>query len=229
VIKYGKHAKERTILQYQAILFDFDYTLGDATESIYEGYCYGFTQMGHPQPTLETVRQSVGYTLEDGYSILTGDRSPERRQEFRDWFRQKVEKRQAQTTRLFPGAEDLLTALHSQGVKTGIVTSKHLAALNAILERYNLLPVLDFTIGGEGVSHPKPDPQGLELALAALCVPKSAVLYCGDTVLDAGAAQNAGIPFSAVLNGTTQAEAFTAFPCVHIAPDLLELRRWLGL
>ena len=32
----------------------------------------------------------------------------------------------------------------------------------------------------------------------------------------------------AVLNGTTPADAFDAFPRVHIAPDLVELRQWLG-
>ena len=50
-----------------------------------------------------------------------------------------------------------------------------------------------------------------------------------DTVLDAGAAQNAGCPFAAVLNGTTPAGAFASFEPVHIATDLFDLARWLGL
>ena len=48
-----------------------------------------------------------------------------------------------------------------------------------------------------------------------------------DTVLDAGAAKNAGCPFCAVLNGTTPAGDFADFHPVHIAPDLFELRQWL--
>ena len=52
-------------------------------------------------------------------------------------------------------------------------------------------------------------------------------LYCGDTILDAQAAQGAGVDFAAVLNGTTRAPAFAPYPCVHIAPDLTELARWL--
>ena len=36
-------------MEYQAVLFDFDYTLGDATESIYEGHCYAFEKMGYPK------------------------------------------------------------------------------------------------------------------------------------------------------------------------------------
>jgi len=48
-------------MKYQAVLFDFDYTLGDATASIYEGYCHGFEKMGYPKPDLEAVRRTVGY------------------------------------------------------------------------------------------------------------------------------------------------------------------------
>lgn len=216
-------------MNYQAVIFDFDYTLGDATESIYEGFCYGFEKMGHPKPNVEAVRKTVGYMLEDEYTMLTGETDPARRAEFRRWFQEKVEGRQAELTKLFPGAEDLLTTLHSHGVKLGIVTSKRCTTLRDILTHHNILELLDFTIGGEMVSSPKPDPEGLERGIQTIGVEKPQVLYCGDTVIDAATAQNAGVDFVAVLNGTTPAEAFDAFPHVHISPDLAELKRWLGL
>ena len=70
-------------MEYQAVLFDFDYTLGDATESIYEGHCYAFEKMGYPKPELEEVRRMVGYLLEDGFTQLTGEADPAKREEFR--------------------------------------------------------------------------------------------------------------------------------------------------
>ena len=30
-------------MKYQAVIFDFDYTLGDATEAIYAGFVHGLT------------------------------------------------------------------------------------------------------------------------------------------------------------------------------------------
>ena len=60
-------------MKYKAALFDFDYTLGDATASIYEGYCHGFEKMGYPKPDLEAVRRTVGYILEDGFTMITGE------------------------------------------------------------------------------------------------------------------------------------------------------------
>ena len=53
-------------MKYKAVLFDFDYTLGDATESIVAGYAYGLTQLGWPEPSKEAVQKTIGYLLEDG-------------------------------------------------------------------------------------------------------------------------------------------------------------------
>lgn len=215
-------------MKYQAIFFDFDYTLGDATDSIYEGFCYAFRQMGWPQPQREAVRRTVGYMLEDAYTLLTGEADPARQAEFRRWFQEKVVPTQAEKTRLLPGAVDLLTRLHAEGVKLGVVTSKRTDTLRAILERRGVLDKMDYTVGGDKVSKPKPDPEGLNGAIAALGVDKSAVLYCGDTVIDAGTARAAGVDFAAVLQGTTPAGAFADYPSVHIAPDLAELDAWLA-
>ena len=216
-------------MKYKAALFDFDYTLGDATASIFEGYCYGFEKMGYPQPELEAVRHTVGYILEDGFTMITGETDEAKRQEFRAWFQKKVEGRQAELTKLFPGAEELLRSLHAQGVKVGVVTSKRATTLRDILRRYELLDLMDVTIGGEMVTLPKPDPEGLDTAIKEMGVTKDEVLYCGDTVIDAGTARNAGVDFSAVLNGTTPRADFEEFPYVHIAPDLVELKSWLGV
>ena len=216
-------------MRYKAVLFDFDYTLGDATASIYEGYCHGCEKMGYPKPDLEAVRRTVGYILEDGFTMITGETDEAKRKEFRGWFQQQVEGRQAELTKLFPGAEELLHTLHSRGIKVGIVTSKRVTTLRDILRRYELLELMDFTIGGEMVKSPKPDPEGLNRAIEAVGTDRREVLYCGDTTIDAATAKNAGVDFAAVLNGTTPAEDFEAYPHVHVASGLLELKNWLGL
>ena len=65
--------------------------------------------------------------------------------------------------------------------------------------------------------------------MKALGLEPGACLYCGDTVIDAQTAQRAGCEFAAVLNGTTPAASFSPYPAVHIAPDLVELKTWLGV
>ena len=88
---------------------------------------------------------------------------------------------------------------------------------------------MELVIGSADVTRHKPDPEGLCLAMERLGAAPEETLFCGDTVLDAGAARNAGCPFAAVLNGTTPAGDFAPFSPVHIAPDLIDLARWLGL
>ena len=212
---------------YRAVCFDFDYTLADATDSIVAGFQHGFTKMGWPVPDRETVRGTIGYLLEDAYTMLTGDSDPVRRAQFRPLFLEVAKERQRRETVLFPGAEELLRALHSRGVKTAIVSTKRGDTIQYIMERYKLMDQLEFVIGSEDVHAPKPDPQGLNMALERMGLSPKELLFCGDTVLDAGAAKNAGCPFCAVLNGTTPAEDFADFRPVHIAPDLFELRQWL--
>ena len=169
---------------YRAVCFDFDYTLADATDSIVAGFQHGFTKMGWPAPDRETVRGTIGYLLEDAYTMLTGDSDPARRAQFRPLFLEVAKERQRRETVLFPGAEELLRALHGHGVKTAIVSTKRGDTIQYIMERYHLLDQLEFVIGSEDVHAPKPDPQGLNMALERMGLKPEELLFCGDTVLD---------------------------------------------
>lgn len=215
-------------MKYRGIFFDFDYTLGDATEAIVAGFLYGLHCMGwREMPSREEIRQTVGLVLEDGYTLLTGDADETQRAEFTRHYRHICTPAQIATAVLCNGARELLERLRERGVKLAVVSSKPKPILTQILERQEVLSLFDFVIGPDQLPRPKPDPAGLLAALADTGLEKSQVLYCGDTVIDAGAAQNAGMDFCAVLNGITPAGDFSAYPHVHIAPDLPELQGWL--
>ena len=216
-------------MSYQAVLFDFDFTLADASEAIVAGFEHAFRQMGHPAPDPDAVKRTIGLVLEDAYTQLTGQAAPDARARFRALFSEVAVPMQIKATRMFPGAAELLRALHEARIPAAIVSTKRASTLREVLGARELLPLLASITGGEAVAHPQPHPEGLRNAIAALGLTPGEVLYCGDTVIDAEAAQRAGAPFCAVLNGTTPADAFDAFPRVHIAPDLVELRQWLGL
>lgn len=224
-------------MNYKAVIFDFDYTLGDSTVPITIGYQKGMSAMGWAEPTTEQVRPTIGMTLQDGYTMLTGDADEEHRAEFRLHFLESVGQKAIEAgdqtmireTRFFPGAEELLTALKSAGFFTGIVSTKMRSTIEAILNHRNMLDRFTLIVGGEDVTHAKPDPQGLLGAIERIGLTPTQVLFCGDTVIDAKTAQAAGTDFCAVLNGTTPAEAFRDYPCVHIAPNLTELKGWLNV
>lgn len=214
---------------FKAICFDFDYTLGDSTDSIVAGFVHGLTGLGWPAPKREAVRFTIGYLLEDAYTMLTGDSDPGRQAKFRALFSEAAVERQRKETTLFPGAAELLRGLKAQRVKTAIVSTKRSDTIRIVMDNHGLGDVLELVIGSADVTRHKPDPEGLLAAMERMGVSPEDTLFCGDTVLDAGAAQNAGCRFAAVLNGTTPAADFAPFPCLHIAPDLWDLARWLGL
>jgi len=224
-------------MNYQGVFFDFDYTLGDSTAAIAEGYRLGFLALGLDPPTVEQVRHTVGLTLADGYSLLTGDHDPERQEAFYRSFQHTVgvkadgegRRLMIEGTTLFPGAEELLGALKKAGVHTAIVSTKPGDTIRQIFAHQGKMELLDLIIGGDEVHRNKPDPEGLQIALDRLGLTAGQGLFCGDTVIDAATAQAGGCDFCAVLNGTTPREAFAGFPYVHIADDLDDLKRWLKL
>lgn len=214
-------------MKYKAILFDFDYTLGDSTIPIVASYTAALMEMGWPAPEREAVRATIGYTLQDGYTMLTGDHDPEHRDKFFPIFKAHATPVMIRDSVLCPGAEDVLNWLEEQGIKTGIVSTKGGDQIAGIFSKYELRDKLSLIIGGQDVTRNKPDPEGLNLAVERLSLEKEDVLFCGDTVIDAETARRAGVDFCAVLNGTTPAQAFGEYPHVHIAPDLADLLDWL--
>ncbi len=214
-------------MKYRGIFFDFDYTLGDATEAIVAGFLYGLHTMGYPIPTREDIRHTVGFVLKDGFTNLTGETDEAKRDEFCKLYRSICTPAQIATAVLCDGALELLEDLRSRGVKLAVVSSKPKPILTQILERHDILRLFDFVIGPDQLPRPKPDPAGILAALEATGLDRSQVLYCGDTVIDAEAAKNAEVDFCPVLNGTTPAEAFDIWPKVHLAPTLDDLRQWL--
>ena len=224
-------------MSYQGIFFDFDYTLGDSTPAIAEGYRRGFTAMGLPVPTVERVRATVGMKLEDGYTFLTGDTNPAHQAQFHLLFADSVgvnaqgedRRLMIEGTVLLPGAVELLSALKGAGVRAAIVSTKPGDTIREIFAYRGCLDLLDLVIGGDEVSRAKPDPEGLQIALGRLGLEAGQVLFCGDTVIDAATAQAGGCGFCAVLGGTTPRGAFVNYPHVHIADDLTGLKSWLKL
>ena len=155
-------------MNFKAVFFDFDYTLADGTEAIVAGFRYAFGRMGLPEPTEEAIRPTIGMVLEDEFTFLSGEADPARRAEFRQLYTEKAGPMHVSVTRLFPGALELLTALKRRGIPTGIVSTKKTATIRDVAEARGITPLLSSILGGDQVSAPKPDPEGLLASLTAL-------------------------------------------------------------
>jgi len=212
-------------MQPAAVLFDFDFTLGDSSTGIVECVNAALAGLGLEPAEPEAIRATIGLSLEEILRRLTGidgTAAPE----FRRRFIACADRVMTAHTVLYRWTPRLLRELGARGLGTGIVTTKRSHRIAEVLDRENLTAAVDVVVGSDMVARPKPAPDGLRLALDALHLPAGAALFVGDTVTDAEAAAAAGVPFAAVLSGTTPREAFATFPNRAILPHAGEV---LGL
>lgn len=215
-------------IRYKALLFDFDYTLADATAGIVASFQYGFEQMGMQHHLVEEIRKTVGMAITDAYVQLTGDHDREHALEFDKLFRIKAGQVMVQNTVLFPDTLNVLRGLRSAGIKTGIVTTKFRIRIDGVFVRFGMPDPVDIIIGGEEVKELKPSPEGIFLAMKRLGVRKEDTLYVGDNSIDADAAARAQVDFAAVLTGTTPKQAFEKYPHCFVEQNIGELMKRLG-
>ena len=191
--------------QYRAVLFDFDYTLGDTERGILASIRFAMARMGLPEPSEKAMRRTIGKTLERTYTDLTSRTGPEEQAEFSRLFNQKAEEVMVASARLYPGTKEVLAWLENRGMRTGVVTNKNRRRIAAILEREGICPAV--LVSAEDAV-PKPAPDGILLAARSLGLVPEEILYVGDSPTDEQAAKNAGCGFLAVLTGASEAGEF---------------------
>lgn len=117
------------------------------------------------------------------------------------------ESRLTELTALMPGAADSVQALHSVGVRLGVVTNKPHAATQTILAHFGLLDPMLIVMGGDSGLPRKPAPNMLEVALYKLGLDPDDAVMVGDSPADIDCARAAGVRSIAVRGGYTQKPA----------------------
>ena len=212
---------------YRSVLFDFDYTLADSSPGVVECVNHVLGRMGLGAADPQKIRRGIGLSLPDTFVRLAGQADPGRSREFVRLFTARADEVMADMTSVFPYVPDALRRLRNAGFGLGIVSTKYRYRIEDVLGRNGLTGAVDVIIGGEDVADHKPDPAGLRAAIGRLGNAAAEVLYAGDSLVDAEAAQRCGVDFAAVLSGTSAREDFAAFPVVHFAPDAARTTDWL--
>lgn len=210
-------------MTYSLYLFDFDYTLADSERAVIACFRDVLERYGYEGVSDAAICRTIGYPVVDSFTMLTGETETATLKQYQREFVLKADEVMAVQTVLYPSTIPTLKKLRSKGSSIGIISTKYRYRIEDILKRYEVVDLVDIIIGGEDVTVPKPDPQGILTAIERLSADKSHVLYIGDSHIDANAAQNAGVDFTAVTTGTTTAGEFERFPHVKIIKDLTEI------
>lgn len=208
---------------YKAVIFDFDYTLGDSTNGIVLSINHALEKLNLKTQDTKTIQKTIGLSLKDTLFELSGIQDKEAVRKFTQYFKEKADKVMVDNTRFYDGALETLEKLGNKERLLGIVTTKYHYRIEQILAKNNVRNVIDVIVGGDDVKKEKPDPEGLLAAIEKLNVSKDQALYVGDSIVDAKTAQSAGVDFVAVLTGTTKREEFLNYAHVAVEESVREL------
>lgn len=117
-----------------------------------------------------------------------------------------------------------------RGYPTALVTSKNEEELANTLPRLGIADCVDVAVTADAITHPKPDPEGMRLALRRLGIPSERIpdaVYIGDTVHDMQAARGAGIRGVGVVWGAAGRHRLAAESPTFLCDTPDDLRRLL--
>ncbi|MDP8972185.1 MAG: HAD hydrolase-like protein [Actinomycetota bacterium] len=205
----------------KAVLFDFDGTIVDTTELIYESMRRATGEVLGRELGRETLMANVGQPLPRQMELLA-DGQPKKTEELLEVYLHHNEELHEGLIREFPNVGTSLARLRDAGLRLAVVTSKRRFSVEMALDSFpDLRDVFDVFVTMEDTSEHKPLPAPLLKGLELLGdVPPERAAYVGDAPFDVAAAYAAGVTSVAVSWGAFTAEALRAAGTDHLFEDL---------
>jgi pyrophosphatase PpaX len=202
----------------KAALFDFDGTLVDTTDLIYQSMRHASGEVLGREVSREVLMANVGQPLPRQMELL----SAEHAEALLISYRLHNEDNHDALIKEFPGVEAALDRLRSAGVQVAVVTSKRRFSVDMALKSFpGLGEVVDQWVTMEDTNEHKPRPEPIHKGLELLGnVPREEAAYVGDSPFDVAAAKAARVTSVAVSWGAFSEEALRAAGPDHLVPDL---------
>jgi pyrophosphatase PpaX len=203
----------------RAALFDFDGTLVDTTELIYQSMRHATGEVLGREIPRETLMANVGQPLPRQMELISAKRT----EALLESYRLHNEEHHDALIKEFPGVEGSLARLRAGGsVGIGVVTSKRRFSVEMALKTFpGLAGVVDHFVTMEDTTEHKPHPAPLLKGLEFLGgVPPRKAAYVGDSPFDVVAAEAAGVKSVAVSWGAFSEDTLRAAAPDYLVPDL---------
>lgn len=208
-------------MRYKLVILDFDGTIADTSEGIIDSHRFAIAQMGRETPCDEELYSLIGGNLLNIYMNHFGFPEPDAREAVRI-YRQRYAEFGIHKASLYPGFRELLVALKSEGVETGIATLKAEVFAKKMVRELGVADYFDYICGmdsQDGLTKSGLVKKCVEESQCALC---DAVLV-GDTNGDMQGAQEAGTAFVGVSYGFGFEDGKRyEFPCCSSCGELQE-------
>lgn len=214
--------------KYDYVIFDFDGTVTDTGEGILKSLAYSFEQMGQPVPDLSDLKKFIGPPIH--YSYVTFYNVPEDEvAEYIRKYRERYRKIGIFECFVYDGMRQTLESLRSQGIKTGIASSKPIKLVYDVMEHLNLTGLFDAVVGTQfdDSSHAGKTDLVLE-SMQKLGAVRERTLMVGDRYFDIDGAKGAGVDSVGVIYGYGSREEFEEHNATYIIEKPQELLEIVG-
>ncbi len=186
---------------YDYYLFDFDGTLCDTTEGIFNSVIYSLHAYGIEETDREKLRYFIGPPLFDSYKTIYGV-SDEDAQFLIEKYRERYREKASEESALYDGITDMLHTLKERGKKIAIASSKPQYFVEEISKHHDIYKYYDF-VSAESFKNNHSSKKELINA----CIeffgnpPKDKILMIGDRFYDIDGATAVGIDSAGAVYG----------------------------
>lgn len=209
---------------YDYVIFDFDGTVVDTGEGILKSLQYSFKEMGKEVPSLSDLKKFIGPPVYYSYTTYYGVSEDEVGLYIKK-YRERYRAKGIYECALYKGFPEILDALHENGVKVGVASSKPESLIYDVADFLNITEKFDVIVGVQIDDSNHSSKTGLVLeAMKKLgAEDKKKVLMVGDRCYDIDGASGAGVNSCGVLWGYGSEEEFREHNADFVVSDTNEL------
>lgn len=209
-------------MKTKALLFDFDGTLLDTNDLIIQTFMQIFDEKFPGQYTTQDCLKFIGPSLKQTFDELTPGETDEMIAKYKKWNAQHHD----ELVKGYDAVLETLGQLHAMGIKLAIVSTKGQDGLARGMKVLGAGHLFDVIVGIDDVTHVKPHPEPILLALQKLGVTKEEAIMIGDNSHDIEGGQNAGVRTAGVAwaaKGEEFLQQFNPDYMLHHMRDLIEI------
>ncbi len=211
---------------YQLLIFDWDGTLMDSSARIVRCIHHAAAAVDLPVVNEQEIRHVIGLSLAVAVERLYPDMPTEQFEVFAEAFHQQSLGDELAAAAFFPGTQEVLQTLASQGYALAVATGKSRRGLNQDMLMHNVMDLFPVSRTADE-TFSKPHPQMLEEILTDYDLNVADALMIGDTEYDVQMAMNAGVDALAVSYGVHSAERLLKLQPQGLIDNILQLPDWL--
>lgn len=207
---------------YDAVLFDFDGTLADTGEGIFESVRYAVEALGKPPLSDKQLRSFIGPPIYDSFMNML-DLDHDQTEFAAMKYRERYAEGAMFSLRLYDGIPELLKKLRESGIKVSVASSKPCSFIERIVGHLGMREDFDYIAAPAGDDKPESKCELITRAAKALGADRSRVLMVGDRKFDINGANEAGVESVGVLYGYAKPDELQQAGATHIVETAAEI------